>query len=202
MKKLIIASVFFLIGTVTVLAQDAIQTSLKNAVEQYNQKKILAVQNSVCNALIEINNQLGAQMLSVLPATAGNLFSNHEGDTNGQQGTDPSCNSINITREYSNEQNQSITINISQNLATANNITTAISQITNTVDEGVLQKTIALNGGKAMLVWDIEASEGDIEYAKGNVFVIFTSVGFESTDSFADAVSKIDFAKTLAVLGQ
>ncbi|MEI7801971.1 MAG: hypothetical protein WCI97_04965, partial [Bacteroidota bacterium] len=183
-------------------AQDVIQSSLKNATEQYAQKKILAVQTSLNTALTEVNNVIGAQMLAALPLTAGNLSADGSGDTNGQPGSDPACSSVNITREYSDQANLSVTVNISQNLQTANNIRTAMSQTTNKVEEGTLQKIVSLGLQKAMLVWDTEANEGDIEYAKGNVFVIFTSEGFETYDAFIAAASKIDFTKALAVLGQ
>ena len=72
----------------------------------------------------------------------------------------------------------------------------------NTVEEGTLQKIVTLGAMKAMLVWDTEANEGDIEYAKGNVFIVFNAEGFESYDAFVNAVAKIDFSKALAVLGQ
>lgn len=202
MKRIFLTLTFFAGCSVTVLAQDVIQSSLKNATEQYTQKKIIEVQKSLNTALTEVNNVIGAQMLAELPLTAGNLFADGSGDTNGQPGADPACSSVNITREYSDQSNLSVTVNISQNLQTANNIRTAMSQTTNTVEEGTLQKIVTLGLQKAMLVWDTEANEGDIEYAKGNVFVIFTSEGFETYDAFIEAASKIDFGKALAVLGQ
>ncbi len=202
MKKVFLIAVACSSLSVTVFAQDVVVISLKNATEQYNQKKTLAVQNSLNTALTEVNNELGSQMLAMLPTTAGQLLSDPSGDTNGQPGSDPACTSVNITREYSDQANLSITINISQNLQTANNIKIAMSQTTNTVEEGTLQKIVTLGLLKAMLVWDTEANEGDIEYSKGNVFVIFTSEGFDSYDSFVTYASKIDFGKAIAVLGQ
>ncbi|GDX52563.1 hypothetical protein LBMAG27_16100 [Bacteroidota bacterium] len=203
MKKvslLLLASISISIST---LAQDAIQTSLKTATEQYNQKKLLDAQSSLNKAVNDINTEIGLQVIAALPKTAGDLTADGESDTNGQPGSDPSCSAVNVTREYSNIQgDRSILLNISQNFTTANNIKGAINQTTTSTEDGTLQKIVMLGNFKALLVWDIEANEGDIQTAKGNVFIIFSSNGFSSADTFASDVAKIDFTKALEVFGQ
>lgn len=202
MKKVFLIIIAAFSISVSADAQDAIQTSIKSGAEQYNQKKLLEAQASLNKAVNDINVEIGLQVIAALPKTAGDLFTDGESDTNGQPGSDPSCSAVNVTREYANNQgDQSILINISQNFTTANNIKGAINQTVNSTEDGTLQKIVMLGNFKALLVWDIETNEGDIQTAKGSVFIIFNSIGFTNPDAFADAVSKIDFTKALAVFG-
>ncbi len=183
-------------------AQDAIQVSLKTASEQYNQNKLMAAQTALTKALTDVNTLIGLQVIAALPANAGNLSADGESDTNGQPGSDPTCTAVNVTRQYTSVQgDQSVLLNISQNFSTANNIKGAINQTIASTEDGTIQKIILLGNLKALLVWDIEAKEGDIQTAKGSVFIIFNSTGFSDPDAFAEAAAKIDFTKALAVFG-
>lgn len=202
MKKVFLIIIAAFSISVSADAQDAIQTSIKSGAEQYNQKKLLEAQASLNKAVNDINVEIGLQVIAALPKTAGDLSADGESDTNGQPGSDPSCSAVNVTREYTNVQgDQSILLNISQNFTTANNIKGAINQITASTEDGFMQKIVMLGNFKGLLVWDIEAKEGDIQTAKGNVFVIFSANGFESSDAFTAAAAKIDFTKALAVFG-
>ena len=192
-----------LLYSVAVVAQDGITVSLKTAQEQYTQKKLMDAQTSITKALNDVNTLLGAQVIAALPVSGGEMMTDGESDSNGQQGMEGACPAVNVTRQYlSTDGDESMQLNISMNAITANNIRGAINMNLNVEEDGMIQKIILLGNFKALMVWDNETNTGDIETAKGNVFVIFSADGFANPDAFVTAASKIDFTKALAILGQ
>ncbi len=202
MKPVIIIFVSVFVFSQNLFAQDAVQLSLKNATEQYNQKKLLDAQKSLQSAVTEINNQIGQQVLDALPKTAGDLSADLESDMNGVPGGDLPCASVNVSREYLGNDNSTLLLNIVSNTATATNIKTAIDSWTPENNPEQVQKIIYINERKALMTWDLESASGDIQIAAGTTFLIISGDGFKDSDAFTAAAYKLDWSKALAILGQ
>jgi hypothetical protein len=201
MKKISTLIVLVIFAVLSVAAQD-VQSNLDAARSAYNAESQLAARDNLQQALIELNNLIGKEILNIMPSALANLAANTQED-NIIGGT--GFVGLLVGRTYGEENIKHIEVtlaNESPMLAAVN------SFLSNDMLSGLMasqtgQKQVTINGYKGML----EKSDDDranstftINVPLGDSLFTFETTGFDSETDVVVLAQQIKLDEIVALL--
>lgn len=202
MKKAILFLCFFTSLGLSVYAQSEAETAMKEAMDAYKNQKWTAAYSSLQTALVEINNKIAEEIMTVFPAVqkgwkeenANSLNASGMGMLGGGTGAEKSY-SFEEGDQYS-----SIKITITTNSPM---ISSMLMVINNPMMAGNMGKTIKINGEKAIEKFDADSQSDEINMVlDGKTLITISASGIKDKAVVLAYAQAIDLKKLRTILSE
>lgn len=202
MKKIILFLCFFISVAISAFGQSEAENAMKEAMDAYKNQKWTAAYSALQTALVEINNKISEEIMTVFPPvqqgwkeeSANSLNSSGMAMMGGGTGAEKS-----YTLEEG-DQYSSIKITITTNSPMVSSLMMVIN---NPMMAGNMGKTVKINGEKAIEKFDADSQTDEINMVlDGKTLITISANGIKDKAVVMAYAQTIDLKKLRTILSE